>query len=70
MRISLIQSGLGRGGRMEKSGHRVLSVFFDVEASVVAEDSRSYAAAIEQKHGSSSGQEGWEEVEGLSESCG
>ncbi|CAL1409814.1 unnamed protein product [Linum trigynum] len=37
--------------RIQKFGHRVLPVFYKVDPSDVSEDSGSYAAAIEQKHG-------------------
>ncbi|CAI0374477.1 unnamed protein product [Linum tenue] len=40
--------------RMVKFGHRVLPVFYKLEPSAVSDDSGSYAAAIEQKHGSKS----------------
>ncbi|CAI0540596.1 unnamed protein product [Linum tenue] len=39
--------------RMQKFGHKVLPVFYKVDPSDVLEDSGSYAAAIEQKHGGS-----------------
>ncbi|CAI0540610.1 unnamed protein product [Linum tenue] len=39
--------------RMRDFGHRVLPVFYKVDPSDVSEDSGSYAATIEQKHGAS-----------------
>ncbi|CAI0556536.1 unnamed protein product [Linum tenue] len=43
--------------RVEEFGHRVLPVFYKVDPSDITEDSGSYAAAVEQKHGATSSPE-------------